>query len=74
MQEFRVIGERPILVSSVTRRDFTGEGKIRIDQPGPDATGARATRPLKPWADAIAGLVIAGVKEGVPELAKALRK
>jgi pectinesterase len=125
VKEFRAIGARPILVSSVTRRDFTGKGKIRIDQPGPDATGARATRPLKPWADAakavaeevkapfidlyhasvtyhnrigkaasqefspkegnithfneagaeaIAGLVIAGVKEDVPELAKAIRK
>ena len=51
VQEFREIGARPILVSSVTRRDFTGEGKIRIDQPGRErpALSNRGPMRLQDW-------------------------
>ncbi len=42
------MGATPVLLSSVTRRDFTEDGKIRVRY---EAIGG-ATRPLKPWADA----------------------
>ncbi len=38
VEEFRAIGAKPIIVSSVTRRRFDGEGKIRTT--------------LRPWAEA----------------------
>ena len=43
----REMGATPILLSSVTRRDFTEEGNIRTE-----FTAAGRTRPLKPWAEA----------------------
>ena len=42
------MGATPVLLSSVTSRDFTEDGKIRIRY---EAIGG-ATRPLKPWAHA----------------------
>ncbi|MCG8601117.1 MAG: rhamnogalacturonan acetylesterase [Verrucomicrobiales bacterium] len=50
--EFRAIGAQPILVSSVTRRDFTREGKIRTDLTEKALPGEKVTRPLKPRAEA----------------------
>lgn len=52
VKEFRAIGAEPILVSSVTRRDFTEEGAIRTEPTSDDVYGNGVTRPLKPWAEA----------------------
>ncbi|MCB1232808.1 MAG: sulfatase-like hydrolase/transferase [Verrucomicrobiae bacterium] len=50
--EFRAIGAEPIIVSSVTRRDFTEDGTIRTEPTADDVYGDGVTRPLKPWAEA----------------------
>ncbi|MDF1752047.1 MAG: GDSL-type esterase/lipase family protein [Verrucomicrobiales bacterium] len=49
IEEARKIGATPVLLSSVTRRDFTAEEQIRLHF---DAAAEGATRPLKPWAEA----------------------
>lgn len=51
VNEFRAIDARPILISSVTRRDFTGEGMIRTLPPAETVFGVGVTRPLLPWAE-----------------------
>ena len=58
MKEFRAIGAVPILVSSVTRRDFTEEGKIRMEPPADGQYGKGVTRPLKPWAEAAKAVAV----------------
>lgn len=57
------IGAQPVIVSSVTRRDFAESGQIRTGVNDPVPAGAKATRPLKPWADAAAAFA---KKEGLP--------
>lgn len=52
VKTLRGIGTEPILVSSVTRRDFTTEGKIRLIFSDRAEGEAKATRPLQPWAEA----------------------
>jgi len=52
VETLREIGVQPILVSSVTRRDFTTEGKIRIQLSEEIVPGEKVTRPLLPWAEA----------------------
>lgn len=56
VEEFRAIGSEPILVSSVTRRDFTDEGTIRTVPPADGRFGKGVTRPLLPWARAAAAV------------------
>ena len=58
VKEFRAIGAVPILVSSVTRRDFTEEGKIRMEPPADGQYGKGVTRPLKPWAEAAKAVAV----------------
>lgn len=60
VESLKAIGARPVIVSSVTRREFTDSGKILTEYSGP-APGV--TRPLKPWADAAAQFA---KKEGIP--------
>lgn len=50
----REMGTEPIILSSVTRRDFTKEGKIRVEQvPGyVPAEGEKVTLPLREWSEA----------------------
>ncbi len=52
VREFRAIGAVPILVSSVTRRDYTEDGTIRTEPTPGGVYGGGKTRPLKPWAEA----------------------
>lgn len=52
VREFRLAGAVPVLVSSVTRRDFTGEGKIRVEVPTEEELVGGALLPLRPWAEA----------------------
>ncbi|MCB1235660.1 MAG: hypothetical protein KDM91_11360, partial [Verrucomicrobiae bacterium] len=52
VKEFRAIGAEPILVSSVTRRDFIADGTIRTQPTADDSYGEGVTRPLLPWAEA----------------------
>lgn len=59
IEAFREIGAQPVIVSSVTRRDFTSDGKIRIAF----VKEGGATRPLKPWAKAAK---VVAVEAGVP--------
>lgn len=56
VEEFRGIGAEVILVSSVTRRDFNGEGEIRTLPPADGKFGKGVTRPLLPWAEAAAAV------------------
>ncbi len=52
VEDFRAMGAEPILVSSVTRRDFTADGTIRTEPTADGVYGDGVTRPLKPWAEA----------------------
>ncbi len=52
VDEFRAIGAKPILVSSVTRRDYDLSGKIRVDPSKTKNPEDRVTLPLRPWAEA----------------------
>ena len=63
VDEFRAIGAKPILVSSVTRRDYDASGKIRVEPATPGNTEERVTLPLRPWAEACAAVA---EEEGVP--------
>ena len=65
LRKAKEMGAKAVVVSSVTRRDFTKEGKIRTAS-DPDyrrEEGEIVTRPLKPWAEA-AGEVAS--EAGVP--------
>ncbi|MDF1810660.1 MAG: GDSL-type esterase/lipase family protein [Verrucomicrobiales bacterium] len=53
IDEARMSGAVPILLSPVTRRDFSESGKIRTDS---NLDGPGRTRPLKPRADAAKAL------------------
>ena len=59
----KAIGARPVIVSSVTRRDFAGTDQIRTDITKPVVEGVKAYRPLKPWADAAEAFA---KKKGLP--------
>lgn len=65
IREAKRLGTKPIVVSSVTRRDFTQDGKIRTERvPGyKPAAGEKVTLPLKPWAEAARAVAD---EEGVP--------
>lgn len=52
VKEFRRIGAKPILVSSVTRRDFDSDGDIRVGLSPTETPDGRVHRPLSPWAEA----------------------
>ena len=59
----QAVGTKPIIVSSVTRRDFAGTDRIRTDLNAPVPEGVVAYRPLKPWADAAEAVA---KKNGLP--------
>ncbi|MDA7921647.1 sulfatase-like hydrolase/transferase [Verrucomicrobiales bacterium] len=63
VEALEAIGARPVIVSSVTRRDFAGTTQIRTDHDSPLPKGQSATRPLKPWADAAEAFA---KEEGLP--------
>ncbi|MDF1737728.1 MAG: rhamnogalacturonan acetylesterase [Verrucomicrobiales bacterium] len=57
------IGTQPVIISSVTRRDFAGTDHIRTEPDAPVPEGVKNYLPLKPWADAAAAFA---KKEGLP--------